>query len=112
MRIPNAQIEQLYAELPALAEATRALFTLKPPGLTDTDVLREIIIGNDLVFGIYRDPTEPRGFGVTTIKGRAILSRSIEENRSVDAKTTAVMCREEAEALAMSAVFGDDANVH
>lgn len=109
--VAEADLEAMYSKLPALAEAIADHLRNKPAGRLDADILREIIDEHEVVFGIYTDASEPRGFGVVVIKGREALSRGIDANTEVALKTTAVPCREEDEARAMRKVFGDDAHM-
>jgi hypothetical protein len=102
------QMDLMFSELPALADVTRARFAQKAPGLSDADVLREIIDESELVVGIYSDAEDALGFNICVIKGEAILQRVMLEGAESAVSFAVIPCTERDEALAMRTVFGDD----
>ena len=77
-----------------------------------TDVLREIIAGSDIVWGIWQDESCPDGIDSMIIKGRGRLMLIGQSARGMAVRMTAVPCREFAEAEAMRQVFGDGRAEH
>lgn len=62
---------------------------------------------HDIVLGVIRDPSEPRGFACPILKGTNLLRESIASGSSVTARIAGVPCGSWAEAEAMKHVFGD-----
>ena len=84
-------------------DRTRADFA-KVPTSEHTRLLKTIIAENDVVFGIFNDDEDPRGWSHVIIKGERALSESVR-TKTVDLKTAAIPCQEAEEAWAMRQVF-------
>jgi hypothetical protein len=83
-------------------DRTRADFA-KVPTSEHTRLLKTIIAENDVVFGVFHDDEDPRGWSHVIIKGEQALSESVR-TKTVDLKTAAIPCQEAEEALAMRQV--------
>ena len=81
-------------------------------GNLDTDGVREIIDGSDVVFGVYQDVTEPEGVGITIIKGELALESIFLLGASLDTNVAAIPCREREEAWALRLTLGDGKTTH
>ena len=77
-----------------------------------TDPVVALIDGHDVVMGVWPDPNEPDGVGMTIIKGAARLWDVIERKNSVTCTVTAICCLEEDQALGARLAFGDAKHQH
>ncbi len=76
-------------------------------GKLDTDGVRELIDGSDVVFGVYQDVTSPDDVGTTIIKGELALESIRASGALQDFYVAAIPCRDRDEAWALRLKFGD-----
>jgi hypothetical protein len=85
-------------------EQTRATFA-KTNKKHHFDLLKQMLAEADLAFGVFNDAHDPRGVGMTIIKGEQALLAIQEEKTSANLKLIAIPCQEYEEAIAMKTVF-------
>lgn len=68
--------------------------------------VRELIDTYDLVFGVWQDPTEPKGVGFMVIKGTMVLSNIVDNQISEELTVNAISLRCQEEGVAMQQVLG------
>jgi len=61
----------------------------------------EIVVNNEVVVAVWQDACEPDGIGMLLIKGEDLLRQSVENNRTLSARTAAIPCVELKQAVAL-----------
>ena len=76
------------------------------------DVIKEIVAENDIVWGIWRDPTQPGGAGLLVIKGHGKLVLIPEGASPEGMKMDAIPCFEAEQAETLRLMLGDGRAEH
>jgi hypothetical protein len=90
----------------SFADANRRKFA-SIPAEKRTDLLRRIIEGADIVWGLWHDPTAPLRVGALIIKGEGRLMLISQAKKSVSCTISAVHCRGRDDAETARLIFGD-----
>ena len=107
MDAPN-KMEELKRTLVDMANANEAVMDG-----TMTPVL-EILHENEVVFAIWQDPTAKDGSGVDMllVKGHRRMLECIANGKTADMNTSAIVCIEEAQAVALAENYGEGDRRH
>jgi hypothetical protein len=92
--------------LVSFADANRKKFA-STPAEKRTDLLRRIIEGADIVWGLWHDPPAPHRVGALIIKGEGRLMLISQRKKSVLCTISAVHCRGRDDAKTARLMFGD-----
>ena len=71
--------------------------------------VQDLVLRNDLVFGVWQDSAAPSGVATTIVKGKSRLLAIIKEQASETLSITAVPCTCAEQAEALKRVHGDSA---
>jgi hypothetical protein len=76
-------------------------------GSAALEYVRKVIADNDIVTGIWQEPTAPHGVGIRTIKGQRWLQAIVASGASEKLRVSAIPCVDEEQAVAAERMFGD-----
>jgi hypothetical protein len=81
----------------------------KNPSLMDgtTGPVKRLFEEGDVVWGVWRDDTEPYGIDMIVLKGTRVLRDCAATGKNVEARVTVVPCDCYEQALAPKKVFGE-----
>jgi hypothetical protein len=72
-------------------------------------VLREIISGAEVVYGVFENAGNVDGFGYYLVKGKQLLTDIAGSQGSRSVRSTAIPCASIKTAMAIAAALGDEA---
>jgi hypothetical protein len=75
-------------------------------------MVRRRIDDADLCFAVWQDDTKPYGVGFLLVKGQHLMRQMLSDNKPLPVRTTAIKCIEEAQAIALHQVAGEQDHRH
>jgi hypothetical protein len=74
--------------------------------------VKDVLVKNEIVFGVWQDSDEPNGFDMLVVKGNSVLRDVMAfDVTRIQVKTSAILCVEPEQAVALQQTHGDRSDV-